>query len=96
MGAREIREQASAAGRNPDSLTMSVRLDIDVAGTPSRTSGRGLTSLSGHDFGEMTAAIGAYQTAGVDHVVLAPNTGDVSVITGLMERIVGEVIPQFR
>jgi hypothetical protein len=44
----------------------------------------------------MIAGIRAYQSAGVDHVVLALNTGDVTRIRGLMEDIARQVIPQFR
>jgi hypothetical protein len=44
----------------------------------------------------MAASIAAYQTAGVEHVVLALNTGDVAAITTLMERVAREVIPRFR
>jgi hypothetical protein len=44
----------------------------------------------------MSAGIMAYQQAGVDHVVLALNTGDVVRIRTLMEDIARQVIPQFR
>jgi hypothetical protein len=44
----------------------------------------------------MIAGIRAYQSAGVDHVVLALNTGDVARIRVLMEGIARQVIPQFR
>jgi hypothetical protein len=44
----------------------------------------------------MIAGIRAYQSAGVDHVVLALNTGDVARIRTLMEDIARQVMPQFR
>jgi hypothetical protein len=44
----------------------------------------------------MIAGIAAYQTAGVEHVVLALNTGEVARITELMETIAQLVIPEFR
>ncbi len=80
LGAREIREQAAAAGRNPASLTMSVRVDVDLSG----------------DLGQLSATLAAYQTAGVEHVVLAIGTGDTLLINSLAEGIANEVIPQFR
>jgi hypothetical protein len=45
---------------------------------------------------QMIAGISAYQSAGVDHVVLALNTGDVPRIRALMEDIARKVMPQFR
>lgn len=80
LGAREIREQAAAAGRDPASLTMSVRVDV----APSS------------DLGQLAATLAAYQTAGVEHVVLAIGTGDMSVINSLADGIANEVIPQLR
>jgi hypothetical protein len=44
----------------------------------------------------MIDGIRAYQNAGVDHIVLALNTGDVPRIRGLMEDIAQQVIPQCR
>jgi len=48
------------------------------------------------DVQQMIAGIRAYQSAGVDHVVLALNTGDVARIRTLMEDIARQVMPQFR
>jgi hypothetical protein len=44
----------------------------------------------------MVAGIKAYQDAGVDHMVLALNSGDVDALKRLMERIAAEVMPEFR
>ena len=44
----------------------------------------------------MTAGIKAYEDAGVDHIVLALNSGDVSALKRLMGTIATEVIPEFR
>ena len=80
LGAREIREQAAAAGRDPASLTMSVRVDVNPSS----------------DLGQLAATLAAYETAGVEHVVLAIATGDMSVINNLADRMANEVIPQVR
>ncbi len=44
----------------------------------------------------MIASIKAYQDAGVDHMVLALNSGDVPALKRLMEKIANEVLPEFR
>jgi hypothetical protein len=44
----------------------------------------------------MVANIKAYQDAGVDHIVLALNSGDVSALKRLMETISAEVLPEFK
>jgi hypothetical protein len=44
----------------------------------------------------MIAGIAAYQNAGVDHIVLALNTGDADRIRELMEVIAQQVMPELR
>jgi hypothetical protein len=44
----------------------------------------------------MVAAIEAYRSAGVDHLVLALNSGDIPALKSVMETIAREVIPQVR
>ncbi len=96
MGRREIRELAAAAGRDPDSLTMSMRVEVEVHGGPSSSRAAGRARISAENPGQMVAAIQAYQAAGVDHIVLALNSGEVPAITSQMETIAREVIPRFR
>ncbi|MCH8281160.1 MAG: hypothetical protein IIC96_10820, partial [Chloroflexi bacterium] len=96
LGRREIRELAQAAGRDPDALTMSLRLEVEVHGRPSSDRAAGRARLYGDDPDQLAASIAAYQTAGVDHVVLALNSGDVPALNKLMDSIAREVIPRFR
>ena len=96
LGRREIRDMAQAAGRDPDSLAMSMRVEVEVHGGPSSARAAGRARLSGRDTGEMIAAIEAYQSSGVDHLVLALNSGDVPALRSVMETIAQEVIPRFR
>ncbi len=96
LGSREVRQQAAAAGRDPDSLIMSLRLEVEVHGGPSSARAAGRARIPGDNPGQMIAAIEAYQTAGMDHVVLALNSGDIPAITTLMETIARDVIPHFR
>lgn len=95
-GREEIRQQAAAAGRNPDSLVMSVRLEVEAHGHASSERSANRSRLSGDDVGQMIAGIQAYQEVGVEHVVLALNTGDIPRIRDLMEVIAQQVIPQVR
>jgi probable F420-dependent oxidoreductase len=96
MGRREIRELAAAAGRNPDALAMSARVEVEIGGGPSSARASGRSRVPGDDAEQIVGAIAAYQDAGVEHVVLALNSGDVPRITETMERIAQRVIPNFR
>jgi predicted nucleic acid-binding protein len=87
---------ASAAGRDPDELTMSARIEVEAHGGPSSDRASSRSRISGGDPDQMIAGIAAYQNAGVEHIVLALNTGDTSRIRELMENIAEQVIPQFR
>ena len=95
IGRREIEEMASASGRSPESLAMSLRVEVEAHGGPSSSRAAGRARISVDDPDAMAASIAAYETAGVQHVVLALNTGDVDIITSLMETIAQEVIPRF-
>jgi NADPH-dependent ferric siderophore reductase len=75
---------------------MSLRVEVEVHGGPSSARAAGRTRLPGDDLEEVGAALEAYRTAGVEHPVLALNSGDIPAITRLMERIAKEVIPHFR
>jgi probable F420-dependent oxidoreductase len=96
VGREEVRKLASAAGRDPDALTMSIRVEVEAHGRASSQRAQNRTRLLGDNVDQMIAGIGAYQRAGVEHVVLAFNTGDILRITELMEDISKRVISQFR
>jgi len=96
LGRREIRDMAQAAGRDPDSLAMSMRVEVEVHGVPYSPRAAGRARISGQDTGQMVAAIEAYRSAGVDHLVLALNSGDIPALKSVMETIAREVIPQVR
>jgi alkanesulfonate monooxygenase SsuD/methylene tetrahydromethanopterin reductase-like flavin-dependent oxidoreductase (luciferase family) len=95
-GREEVRKLASDAGRDPNTLTMSIRVEVEAHGRASSQRAQQRSRLPGDDLDQMIAGIRAYQSAGVDHVVLALNTGDVARIRMLMEGIARQVIPQFR
>jgi hypothetical protein len=72
-----------------------VRVEVEVSPGPSSVRAAGCSRISGHDVERMAAAIAAYQSAVVEHVVLALNSGDVPRITTLMENIPRRVMPRF-
>jgi probable F420-dependent oxidoreductase len=96
VGREEVRTLAAAAGRDPNALTMSIRVEVEAHGGASSQRAQNRSRLPGDDVEQMSAGIMAYQNAGVEHVVLALNTGDVVRIRSLMEDIARQVIPQFR
>jgi alkanesulfonate monooxygenase SsuD/methylene tetrahydromethanopterin reductase-like flavin-dependent oxidoreductase (luciferase family) len=95
-GREEVRKLASAAGRDPDTLTMSIRVEVEAHGRASSQRAQQRSRLPGDNVEQMIASLSAYQQAGVDHVVLAVNTGDVSRIRAIMEDLAQKVMPQFR
>jgi probable F420-dependent oxidoreductase len=94
LGKKEIEELASKAGRDPESIIMSTRIEVEVRpGDPSGY-GEDRSRLSGNDPDRIIAAVEAYQAAGVDHIVFALNSDDVPAITRIMESISQDVIPK--
>jgi probable F420-dependent oxidoreductase len=96
LGKQEITDAAVAAGRDPDQMTWSTRVEVEVHGRPSSDRAATRTTMPGHDPALMTTSIKAYQDAGVEHIVLALNSGDVPALKRLMETIASEVLPEFR
>ena len=97
---RDLKEQitglATQAGRDPGSLTWSARVEVEATPGPSSERAANRARIPGHDLEQTALSIAAYRDAGVEHLVLALNTGDVDRIRSLMETIAAEVIPQFR
>jgi probable F420-dependent oxidoreductase len=93
---REIEKLARAAGRDPQWLTWSARVQVEAHGSPSSGRAASRARIPGNDADRMMAGIAAYQNAGVEHIVLALNTGDVDRIGGMMEVIARRVIAELR
>lgn len=96
-GRREIEALAKREGRSLSDIIMSARIEVEVhAGAPGvrRTPVR--ARLPGDDMGAISAGLEAYANAGVEHFVLALNSGDVTALSRLMGRIADEVIPDFK
>ena len=95
IGKAEVLSLAEAAGRDPSSLTMSARIEVEVHGGPSSQRAASRARIAGDDPGAMRAGIEAYREVGVEHVVLALNSGDVPALRRLMSVIADEVLPAF-
>jgi probable F420-dependent oxidoreductase len=93
---REIEKLARAAGRDPQWLTWSARVQVEAHGSPSSGRAASRARIPGNDADRMMAGIAAYQNAGVEHIVLALNTGDVDRIGEMMEVIARRVIAELR
>jgi len=93
---REIIEAATAAGRDASQMDWSTRVEVEVHGKPSSDRAASRSTLPGDNPEMMVAGIKAFQDAGVDHIVLALNSGDVPALKRLMETIATEVLPEFR
>ena len=95
-GRQQVRELAEQAGRDPDSLAWSARVEVEATAGPSSDRAALRARIPGGDLEQAALSIAAYREAGVEHLVLALNTGDVARIRSLMEELAGQVLPQFR
>ena len=96
MGRLEIIELSKRTGRKAETLTMSARVEVEVGTGPSSARAANRARLSGDNPEEMIAGIEAYRSAGVEHIVLALNSGDVGRWKETMQQISETVIPHFR
>ena len=96
IGRAEISSLAEAAGRDPTDVAMSARIEVEVHGGPSSQRAASRARLPGDDMGALRAGMEAYGEAGVEHFVLALNSGDIPALRRLMAVIAEEVIPAFR
>jgi probable F420-dependent oxidoreductase len=95
-GRHTVCELAAAAGRDPQALTFSMRVEVEAHGHASSQRAASRARLSGDNVEQLVSGIRDYQNAGVEHVILALNTGDIPRTIELMESISQKVIPQFR
>ena len=74
-------------------MDWSTRVEVEVHGKPPSSRAASRSTLPGDNPEMMVAGIKAFQDAGVDHIVLALNSGDVPALKRLMETIATEVLP---
>ena len=96
IGKSEVPALAEAAGRDPSAIKSSARIEVEVHGEPSSQRAASRSRLPGDDPGAMRAGIEAYREAGVEHMLLALNSGDIPALRRLMSIIADEVLPAFR
>jgi probable F420-dependent oxidoreductase len=89
-GAEKSKGIAVSAGRDPAQICLSVRVNIRL----NPPAGATLSRFEGNSQ-NMVDAIGDYMRVGVEHVVLAPDSGNVPLLLEKMEQIAREVIPNF-
>ena len=77
-------------------MEWSTRVEVEVHGKPSSERASSRSTLPGDHLDIVTAGIKSYEEAGVKHIVLALNSGDVDALKRLMETIASEVIPEFK
>ena len=85
-----IRDLASAAGRDPAALVMSVRIGV------ARDTASVLPGQIPPDTTSVHNQLAAYQVAGVEHAVLALDWGNPDELEAAMERTATEVLPSIR
>ena len=96
LARREVIEMATAAGRDPGGIVMSARVEIEVDRGPSRDRAVSRARIPGDDPGLIRTGIEAYRDAGVEHFVLALNSGDTARLREIMAIIGEQVLPHFR
>jgi hypothetical protein len=93
-GRDEVRRLAAAAGRDPDLVTMSVRVAVEVS--PPRGSYGGGRYRLPREGKQILAVLQAFAQAGAEHVVLALDGSDVDAIADTMRMVAKEVAPALR
>ena len=94
IGRQRVRELAESAGRNPDELVMSARVEVEAHGGPSSEAliVRACPGRTPRGWSQVSPPT----RKRAQHIVLALNTGDVGRLRELMHSIASDVIPQFR
>lgn len=92
--AAEVRAMAAEAGRDPSSLSMNVLIQAGVRGESGGDSAH-TTTIWADDADAMRTLLQGYRAAGVDHAVVALQSGDVALLERAMERIAG-ILPDVR
>ena len=96
MGMRYLHEQARHLGRDPEHIGVSVRLDLDfpALGGPRTAPRSPRPSLSGTT-DEVIEQVRVYEALGVEHLLLATNSRDASIIGETIETFARQVMPAF-
>lgn len=93
--AREVRAWAKRAGRDPQSVALTVRVPMEVRSRRARAAAGGRPLFQG-TAAEVLADVRAYAEAGVVHFVFDPTVPDLRAVLANMERFADEVRPRVR
>jgi probable F420-dependent oxidoreductase len=91
--AAQIRRWAKDAGRNPASITLTVRVPMDVR-SPRAKAPAGERPFFQGTAAEVLGDIQAYARHGVSHFIFDPVTPDLKAFLGAMDRFADEVRPK--
>lgn len=91
-GAEAVRKIAQEASRDPASVTLSMRVNIDY-GQPLPSAAEEKTLIASEDPKHMAKELAAWEAVGADHLVLALNVNDLDHLRNEMKRISREVLP---
>ena len=92
----QIINLAEREGRDPAAFAWSARVEVEATPGPSSERAANRARLPGNDLEQAALSIADYRDAGVEHMVLALNTGDADRIRELMETFATDIVPQFR
>jgi len=93
--AAQIRQWAKEAGRNPDDVTLTVRVPMAVRSSREKAPAGDRPFFQG-TAAEVLGDIQAYARHGVSHFIFDPVTPDLKAFLGAMDRFADEVRPKVR
>lgn len=91
--AARLRDYAKTAGRDPQALTLSLRVPMEVRGRRDRAPAGDRPLFQG-TADEVASDVRRYQAAGATHIVFDPARPDLSALLASLERFADEVRPK--
>ncbi|MGH7390201.1 MAG: LLM class F420-dependent oxidoreductase [Candidatus Rokuibacteriota bacterium] len=88
-----LREHAKAAGRDPEAITLSFRVPMEVRGPRDKAPARDRPLFQG-TAAEIVADVRRYHAAGVTHFVFDPARPDLPALLASLERFAADVRPR--
>ncbi len=92
-GRRDIIRRTEAAGRDPAGLSFSLTLPMGFTGTQPGAAVQDRTALTGTD-DDITETVRAYQSAGLDEIVVSVSTADLDRNTEAMAHFMQRIWPK--
>jgi probable F420-dependent oxidoreductase len=92
---KELRDYAQAADRDPDSITLTLRVPMEVRPRGAKAPGGDRPLFQG-TAADVAGDIRRYQALGVSHLVFDPVRPDLRAFLQSLERFAGEVRPKVR